>query len=236
VIDQVENRLFVLKLLEEKGFPMVNPYGALVASKNKWFATECLRKAGVATVSTWVVEDEAMAFQTAQKMGYPVVVKMSYGTYGLGVAKAENEEELRGILGRFWKADFIQPILLQPFIAEAKGKDHRVFVVGDRVVASMERRAPAGDFRAYSPKVENALPIEISAQEKALAIAAVAAVGLDYAGVDIIETATGPAVLEVNGNAGLMRISGVTGVDVPRALIEFAVSRFLIGGREARRE
>ncbi len=72
--------------------------------------------------------------------------------------------------------------------------------------------------------------MEISPQEKDLAIAAVAAVGLDYAGVDIIETASGPAVLEVNGNPGLMRISKVTGVDVPKAIIELAVSRSRKGG------
>lgn len=236
VIDQVENRLYLLKLLEEKGFFVVNGYDALLKSKNKWVATETLRKTGVRTVPTWVCEDESMALRLAETIGYPVVVKTPYGTYGKGVAKGENAVELRSILWTFWKPDCITPILLQPFVAEAEGKDHRVFVVDGKVVAAMERSAPSGDFRAYSPKAEDARPVEISEEEADLAIRATTAVGLNNAGVDVIHTQKGPAVLEVNGNAGLMRISTVTGIDVPRAIIEAAVARFGKVGRGVRKE
>ncbi len=226
VIDQVENRLFVLKLLEEQSHVVINGYEGLIQSKNKWFATEALRKAGVTTVPTWVVEDEAVVVKVAEEIGYPVVVKAAYGTFGLSVEKAENEAELKEMLWRFWRPEFITPLLLQPLIREAAGKDHRVFVVGGKVICTMERQGLPGDFRAYSPKGTSGVSVAISLEEEALAIAAVKAFNLDYAGVDVIQTLTGPAVLEVNGNAGLMRIARITGVDVAGAIIELAVSRF----------
>ena len=225
VIDQVENRLFVLKLLESTGKTILNGYEALIRSKNKWFATETLRYAGVAVLPTWVVEDEAVALKVAEEIGYPVVVKACYGTFGLSVEKAANVDELREVLWKFWRPGFITPLLIQPYI-EVGGKDHRVFVVGDRVVTAMERQGLPGDFRAYSPKGTEGRPIEISEVEKDLAVRAVQAFGLDYAGIDIIETPQGPAVLEVNGNAGLLRIARVTGVDVAGPIVELAVSRF----------
>lgn len=226
VIDQVENRLFWIKLLEEKGFCVLNSYAALCVAKNKWKTTAVLQGAGISTVPTWVVEDEAVALKTAEEIGYPVVVKTCYGTFGLGVAKASNEKELRLVLARFWKADFIQPLLLQPFIAEAEAKDHRVFVVGDRAVASMGRTAPKGDFRVYSPEIVNEVEaVVVSKEEADLAVRAVFALGLDYAGVDVIQTKEGPAVLEVNGNPGLLRTSKITEVDIPKKIIELAVQR-----------
>jgi ribosomal protein S6--L-glutamate ligase len=226
VIDQVENRLFIIELIEKTGIPMINSHEALLRSKNKWKTTVALLESGLPTVPTWVGEDLNVLASMAEKVGYPVVIKSVYGTYGLGVRKAENLNELKEVLKFFWKPDCIVPLLLQPFVAEAQGQDHRLFVVGDKVVAAMERHAPAGDFRAYSPKAEDAVPVEVSEKESRLAVEASRALGLDYAGVDIISTLKGPAILEVNGNPGLMRISAVTGVDVPAAIAQLAVERF----------
>lgn len=226
VIDQVENRLFVLKQLEEQGHCVLNGYEALVQSKNKWFATEALKKSGLAILPTWVVEDEAVALQTAETIGYPVVVKAPYGTFGLSVEKAENPEELREKLWRFWKPSFITPLLLQAFVSEAGGKDLRINVVGDRVVGAIERSAVSGDFRANMELGGTAEAYEPSPELAILALNAVRALGLDYAGVDLILTSKGPAILEVNGNPGFLRITKITGLDVAGSIIELAVSRF----------
>ena len=226
VIDQVENRLFWIKILEEKGFRILNGYEALIQCKNKWFATERLRKAGLSTLPTWVVEDEAMACETAKKIGYPVVVKAPYGTFGLSVEKAENEMQLKEILWKFWKPDFITPLLLQPFVEEANGKDLRINVVGDRVVGAIQRTATQGDFRANMELGGSAEAYEPTSELAELGLQAVQALGLDYAGVDLIHTKNGACVLEVNGNPGFLRIEKITGIDVAGSIIKLAVSRF----------
>ncbi len=226
VIDQVENRLFWIKVLEEKGYKILNGYEALIHCKNKWFATERLRKAGLATLPTWVVEDETTACEMAEKIGYPVVVKAPYGTFGLSVEKAENETQLKAVLWKFWKPDLITPLLLQPLIEEAEGKDLRINVVGDQVVGAIQRTATQGDFRANMELGGSAEAYEPSSELAELALQAVRAFGLDYAGVDLIQTKNGPCVLEVNGNPGFLRITKITGIDVAASIIKLAVSRF----------
>lgn len=226
VIDQVENRLFWIKVLEEKGYKILNGYEALVQCKNKWFATERLRKAGLPTLPTWVVEDEAIACRTAEAIGYPVVVKAPYGTFGFSVEKAEHETQLKEVLWRFWKPDFVTPLLMQAFVEEAAGADLRINVVGDQIVGAIQRTAVQGDFRANMELGGSATAYQTSPELAELALQAVQAFGLDYAGVDLIQTKKGPCVLEVNGNPGFLRITQITGIDVASSIIRLAVSRF----------
>lgn len=226
VIDQVENRLFWIKVLEEKGYKILNGYEALVQCKNKWFATERLRKAGLPTLPTWVVEDEAIACRTAESIGYPVVVKAPYGTFGLSVEKAENETQLKEVLWRFWKPDFVIPLLMQAFVEEATGTDLRINVVGGQIVGAIQRTAVQGDFRANMELGGSATAYQPSPELAELALQAVQTFGLDFAGVDLIQTKKGPCILEVNGNPGFLRITQITGINVASSIIKLAVSRF----------
>ena len=226
VIDQVENRLYWLKVLEEKGYKILNNYEALLLSKNKWFSTQRLKALGLPTVPTWIVEDEILALQTAEEIAYPVVLKAPYGTFGLSVEKADGPEELKAKLWKFWRPDFVDPLLLQPFVEEAHGSDLRIFVVNETVVASMKRSAPPGDFRANMELGGTAEPYEPNPEFVNLAVSAVRGLGLDYAGVDIIQTKDGPCILEVNGNPGFLRISETCNLNVAKTIAELAVSRF----------
>ncbi len=222
VVDQVENRLFWVKILEDKGYKVINGYKALIQSKNKWIATDVLRKAGVPTVPTWIVEDESIAIDTAKKIAYPVVIKAPYGTFGLSVEKAENEEKLKEVLWKFWKPNFIVPLLFQPFVKEADGKDFRVNVVGTKVVGTFLQTASAGEFRANLNLGGISTPYEITPELESLALRAVASLGLDFAGVDVIQTQNGLAVLEVNANPDFLVLKKIA----LGAIIELAVSRF----------
>ena len=111
-------------------------------------------------------------------------------------------------------------ILVQEFIKEADGKDLRCFVIDGKVVAAMQRTAPPGEFRANVHLGGTTSIIRATAEERKLAIKATKAMGLRVAGVDIIRSAYGPLVLEVNSSPGLEGIEGATQKDIAQMMIK----------------
>jgi ribosomal protein S6--L-glutamate ligase len=120
-------------------------------------------------------------------------------------------EALRGLYANF---------LVQEFIAEAEGADTRCFVVGDAVVAAMRRVAPKGDFRSNLHRGGTAEPVSPTPAQVEVAVRAARVLGLGVAGVDLIGSARGPLVLEVNSSPGLEGIEAATGVDIAGKIIE----------------
>jgi ribosomal protein S6--L-glutamate ligase len=153
----------------------------------------------------------------------PHVIKLNEGAQGQGVLLAEKRGAAQGMIEAFRSlyANFI----VQEFVREADGADLRCFVVGDRVVAAMRRQAPEGDFRANIHRGGTAHAVELSADEVDSALRAARVMGLDVAGVDLLRSARGPLVLEVNSSPGLEGIEGASGVDVAGAIIEHLASR-----------
>jgi ribosomal protein S6--L-glutamate ligase len=149
----------------------------------------------------------------------PLVVKLLEGTKGVGVVLAETNKAAESVVNAFrsLKAD----ILVQHYIKESKGQDIRCYVIGDSVVASMERVAQEGEFRANIHLGATARPIEITAEEKDLAIKAAKIIGLEVAGVDMVRSSSGPKILEINSSPGLEGIEGATGIDIAGRMIEY---------------
>lgn len=149
----------------------------------------------------------------------PLVVKLLEGTKGVGVVLAETNKAAESVVNAFrsLKAD----ILVQHYIKESKGQDIRCYVIGDSVVASMERVAQEGEFRANIHLGATARPIEITAEEKDLAIKAAKTIGLEVAGVDMVRSSSGPKILEINSSPGLEGIEGATGIDIAGKMIEY---------------
>ena len=133
---------------------------------------------------------------------------------------AETKKAAESLLSAFHQLD--AEFLVQGFVKEAAGRDLRVLVVGGRVVAAMERRAAAGDFRANIHQGGSAVKIKLTPQEKRVALAAAKAVGLSVAGVDLLRGESGPLVLEVNSSPGLEGIENTTKIDVAGKIVEFA--------------
>ncbi len=162
-------------------------------------------------------------YETKQLMemvgGAPLVIKLLEGTKGIGVVLAENTKAAESVINAFksLKAN----ILVQEYIKESKGKDIRCFVVGDKVVAAMERQAEEGEFRANMHLGGKALAVEITDEERLIAIKAVKTVGLDIAGVDMVRSNSGPKILEVNSSPGLEGIESASGVDVAGEIVSF---------------
>ena len=146
-------------------------------------------------------------------------MKLLEGTKGVGVVLAETNKAAESVINAFrsLKAD----ILVQHYIKESKGQDIRCFVIGDQVVASIERIAQEGEFRANIHLGATARAIDVTDEERDLAIKATKIIGLEVAGVDMVRSNSGPKILEVNSSPGLEGIEGATGIDVAAKMIEF---------------
>jgi ribosomal protein S6--L-glutamate ligase len=154
--------------------------------------------------------------------GLPAIVKLSRGTQGVGVMIASTLAEVRSILDTFWHLG--QEIVLQEFIQESRGRDVRALVVGDRVVGAMRRRAKRGEFRSNLHRGGEGKPVELSTKYAQAAVRAAQIIGLEVAGVDMLESRQGPKIMEVNSSPGLEGVERATGRDIAGAVIDHAVA------------
>ena len=149
--------------------------------------------------------------------GAPLIVKPLESTQGKGVVLAETNKAAESVINDF--KSFNTNILVQEFIKEANGQDIRCFVVNNKVVASMQRQATKGKFRANIHQVGTASNIKITQEEKNLALKVTKVLKLAVAGVDIIRSNKGPLLLEVNPSPGLEGIESATGKDIANEII-----------------
>lgn len=151
--------------------------------------------------------------------GTPVVVKLLEGTQGLGVVLAETKKAAESVIGAFRQLD--ANILVQQFIKEAGGADIRALVVGGKVVAAMRRQGAPGDFRSNLHRGGSAEVIKLTPSERSTAVRAAKSLGLNVAGVDLLQSEEGPMVLEVNSSPGLEGIESASGIDIADLIIEY---------------
>lgn len=151
--------------------------------------------------------------------GVPVVIKLLEGTQGIGVMLAETKKAAKAILEAFYGIE--KNVLVQEYIAEAKGADIRAIVVGNEVVGAMKRQALEGEFRSNLHRGGTAVPIKLTRVEKETALKAAKSMGLNIAGVDLLQSERGPLVLEVNSSPGLEGIEKATGKDIAMKIIDF---------------
>ncbi len=151
--------------------------------------------------------------------GAPLVIKLLEGTQGIGVVLAETDQAATSVIEAFRGLN--ANILVQEFIAEAKGSDLRCFVVGERVVASMKRQAVEGEFRSNLHRGGTADQVKLTPEERSTAVRAAKTMGLKVAGVDLLRSNHGPVVMEVNSSPGLEGIEKASGIDVSEKIIEF---------------
>ncbi|MBD0780077.1 RimK family alpha-L-glutamate ligase [Maribacter sp. ANRC-HE7] len=151
--------------------------------------------------------------------GPPVIIKLQEGTQGLGVILAESKKSAKSIIDTFYKMD--TSILIQKFIEESNGEDIRIFVVGQKIVASMKRSSHVEDFRSNVHRGGSTETIVPTPKEQHMALGATKHLGLGVAGVDIIRSRKGPLLIEVNASPGLQGIEAATGVNIAKEIILF---------------
>ena len=216
-----EYGMSVVKQFELMGVPVLNNRRAIALSRDKLRAAQFMASAGLATPPTVALRDPAGLEELVDQMGGPpVIVKPVRGTQGVGVMLMESVESIRAISETMWGLG--QNFVMQKFIAEARGRDIRAFVVGRKVVAAMRRVSNTRDFRANIHRGGRGEPLTLPRAYAQLAVKASTKMGLEVAGVDLLETRLGPMLLEVNSSPGLEGIERYTGVNVAAAIIKRA--------------
>ncbi len=214
----------VLRQLEMMGVYPLNESVAIGRSRDKLRSLQLLARKDVNLPTTGFAHDvENTQDLIALVGGPPVVVKLLSGSQGKGIVLAETQSAAESVIDAFRElgADF----LVQEFIREAAGTDIRCFIVGDRVVGAMMRRARAGDFRSNLHRGGESFPVRLSPTERATAVRAANTMGLNVAGVDLLRTERGPVVLEVNASPGLEGIEWSTGRDIAGEMVAFIEKR-----------
>lgn len=193
---------------------------ALVRSRDKLRSLQILSRAGLGMPKTVFSNYSKHTTSIIKEVGgAPCVIKLLEGTQGLGVVLASNENAAVSVIEAF---NGLQArVIIQEFIKEAKGADIRAFVVDGVVVGAMKRQGKEGEFRSNLHRGGSAEIIELTDEEENAALKAARAMGLGVAGVDMLQSARGPLILEVNSSPGLEGIERATGKDIAKSIIRY---------------
>ncbi|MGB5981685.1 MAG: 30S ribosomal protein S6--L-glutamate ligase [Nonlabens sp.] len=193
---------------------------ALVRSRDKLRSLQILSRAGLDLPKTVFSNYSKDVSNIVEKVGgAPLVIKLLEGTQGLGVVLADNKNSAESILEAF--NGLKARVIVQEFIKEAKGADLRAFIVDGVVVGAMKRQGKEGEFRSNLHRGGSANIIELTDQEENAALKAAKCMGLGIAGVDMLQSARGPLILEVNSSPGLEGIETATGKDIATQIIKY---------------
>ena len=212
--------LAVLRQFEMMGVWPVNETVAIGRSRDKLRSMQLLARDGIGLPVTAFAHDTKQTDEVIKIAGgAPVVIKLLEGTQGIGVVLGETHNSAKSVIEAFRGANI--NILVQEFIKEAGGTDIRAFVIGGKVIAAMERKGAAGDFRSNLHRGGSARSIKITPEERSTAVRAAKTMGLNVAGVDMLRANHGAVVMEVNSSPGIEGIENATGIDVAGKIIEF---------------
>ena len=214
----------VLRQLEQWDLYTPNSANAIVNSRDKLRSLQILSRHDVGIPHSAFVRDRHDILPAIERVGgAPVIIKVLEGTQGVGVILADTEKIAEAIIETLRSAK--QNVLIQKFVAESKGRDIRAFVVGDRVVAAMRRVAQGQEFRSNVHKGGKTEAITLSPEFEETAVRSAQILGLQVAGVDMLESADGPQVMELNSSPGLEGIESATQLDVAGAIIDYLASQ-----------
>ena len=209
----------VLRQFEMMGVYALNESVAISRSRDKLRSMQLLSRKNIGMPATVFAHRSSDPGYLLKLMGgAPAIIKLLEGTQGKGVVLGETPKAAESIIQAFsaLNAQFI----VQSFVKEANGEDIRCLVIGERVVAAMRRKGAEGDFRSNLHQGGAASTVRISPKERATAVAAARAMGLNVCGVDMLRAADGPAVMEVNSSPGIEGLETATGIDVASRIVQ----------------
>ncbi|MEQ9116169.1 MAG: 30S ribosomal protein S6--L-glutamate ligase [Rickettsiales bacterium] len=223
----------ILRQLESAGIFCVNGSIAITRSRDKLRSLQLLSAKNI-NIPITAFADSPQNTKDIIKIvgGAPLIIKLLEGTQGKGVVLAETNKAAESVIDAF--KSLSTNILVQEYVKEAQNKDLRCFVVGNKVVAAMQRTAPDGEFRANVHLGATVEGIKVTPAERKLAIDAAKVLGLKVAGVDILRLKSGAKVLEVNSSPGLEGIEKASGVDVASHIIKYIEKQLLGHNNDAK--
>lgn len=210
----------IVRQFELKGISCLNGSEAIKKSRDKLHSLQLLSEQGLQIPTTSFAHSSDNTKDLISLVGgAPLVVKLLQGTKGVGVVLAETAKAADSVINAFksLKAE----ILAQQYVKESKGQDIRCFVIGNKVVASIKRQAQEGEFRANIHLGATAHALEITDEERKMAIKAAKVIGLVVAGVDMVRSNSGPKILEINSSPGFEGVESVIDIDIAGKMIEF---------------
>ena len=210
----------VVRQFEMMGAYCVNESVAITRSRDKLRSLQLLSRKNIGIPTTAFAHSPHDIDGLIREVGgAPCVIKLLEGTQGIGVVLAETKKAAESVIQAFMGLN--SNILVQEFIAEAGGADLRCFVVGDKVIAAMQRQAPEGEFRSNIHRGGTATLVKLTPAERRTAVNAAKVMGLNVCGVDLLRSSRGPLVMEVNSSPGLRGIEEATSKDVAGLIVEF---------------
>lgn len=210
----------VVRQFQQMGVFVANTANSIGNSRDKLRALQILSKHDIGIAPTMFVRNQADILMAIDRVGgAPVIIKMMQGTQGVGVILAESNKIAEAIVEAMQGAK--QSVLIQKFVAESKGRDVRAFVVGNQVVGAMRRVAQGQEFRSNLHRGGKAEAIDLEPAYAEAAIRAAHILGLRIAGVDMLEGADGPQIIEVNSSPGLEGIEKATGKDIAGIIVDY---------------
>ena len=221
-LEQIIYRVNTLHWIERRGVTVMNPASVIERCVDKFYTTAIMRTAGLPVPETVVCEGTGDAIAAVRQFG-GAIIKPIFGSMGHGMVRVDNSD----VAFRVVKAlDQVGAVFYVQRVVDHGGRDVRVFVVGGRVVAAIERRAASGEWRTNVSQGGTAHALALPPEWEALALQAAAAVGADYAGVDLLPSRDGGMfVLEVNGIPGWQGLQEATGADVAGAIVDHLIAR-----------
>jgi ribosomal protein S6--L-glutamate ligase len=213
--------LAVVRQFDLMGVPVLNGAVAIARSRDKLRALQLLTQRNIDVPITVCARNPA-GIDAALEMvgGCPAIVKLQQGTQGIGTMIAETSQAVHSLLETLWAMG--QDIVLQEYVSESKGRDVRAIVVGGKVVAAMRRVAKPGEFRSNLHRGGKGDRVKLPPSYRSAATRAARAMGLEVAGVDMLEGRDGPRILEINSSPGLEGIERASEIDVAGAIIQHA--------------
>lgn len=213
--------LAVVRQFDLMGVPVLNGAVAIARSRDKLRALQLLTRRNIDVPITVCARSPA-GIDAALGLvgGCPAIVKLQQGTQGIGTMIAETSQAVHSLLETLWAMG--QDIVLQEYVRESKGRDVRAIVVGDRVIAAMRRVAKPGEFRSNLHRGGKGDALRLPPAYRNTAIRAARVMGLEVAGVDMLEARQKPKILEINSSPGLEGIERASGVDIAGAIIDYA--------------
>ena len=210
----------VVRQFEMMGVTTIATSDSIQRSRDKLRSLQRLSKAGIGMPKTVFTNYSRDIDEVIEHVGgTPLIIKLLEGTQGLGVVLAETKNAAESVLEAF---NGLQArVIVQEFIKEAKGADIRALVVDGQVVGAMKRQGKEGEFRSNLHRGGSAEIIKLSADELRLAMNASRVLKLPVCGVDMLQSARGPLLLEVNSTPGLEGIEGATGKNIAKAIITY---------------
>jgi ribosomal protein S6--L-glutamate ligase len=210
----------IVRQFEMQGIYTTASSIAITRSRDKLRSMQLLARAGVGIPKTLVANETSQFDDLIEQVGgAPLIIKVARGTHGNGVVLAETAKAAKAVMQAFYVENV--SFLVQEFVKESAGTDIRALVVGNKVVASIQRQSLDEDFRSNTHQGGIGKPVKLTEDERRTAIKAARAMGLPVCAVDMMRSSQGPLVLEVNSSGSIKTPELLTGRNVAEKIIEY---------------